>query len=453
MIEIKYNIRTFVNKNQQVLIRVRWNNKKDEVTFSAGCSAEPEKWDNVNQLAKRNTTHKVGGKTCIAREINGRISEICEYITERFKQSELANNIPNKDELKVFVNEKLGRIIEQVSEDELKKKDKTLEDIFKEFLKIRPTENNWSERTHYKYNQMWTHLQSYNSKVELSIIDKAFLNGLKTWYVDKGYHNATIAKHFKNLRGFLNWANGNGYPVNSGALSYKLAITNTKKTVTFLKLTELMLFMDFKFPESKPHLSKVRDFFCFMAFTSLRYSDLRALKHANVSDGKIEFYTQKTKDRLTVPLIEHAKKILDKYKNESEVYAFPVYSNQKINDYLKEAAELAGLDREIVETYFVGAKRFDKEYKLHETISCHDARRTFVCCSLALGIPTTTVMACTGHSNYESMKPYIEVADETQKLQMERWNDYQYKSQIIDILDKADNDKLKEILRLIKTVA
>jgi hypothetical protein len=51
------------------------------------------------------------------------------------------------------------------------------------------------------------------------------------------------------------------------------------------------------------------------------------------------------------------------------------------------------------------------------------------------------------------MKPYIEVADETQKIQMERWNDYQYKSQIIDILDKADNDKLKEILQLIKTVA
>ena len=121
---------------------------------------------------------------------------------------------------------------------------------------------------------------------------------------------------------------------------------------------------------------------------------------------------------------------------------FPIASNQKLNDYLK----LADLDCDVVETYYIGNLRFDEEFKFYETISCHDARRTFVCCSIALGIPVTVVMSCTGHSDYESMKPYIEVANETQKIQMDKWNTHQYKSQIIEMLDKASENQLKEML-------
>ena len=44
------------------------------------------------------------------------------------------------------------------------------------------------------------------------------------------------------------------------------------------------------------------------------------------------------------------------------------------------------------------------------------------------------------------MKPYIEVADETQKIQMDKWNTHQYKSQIIEMLDKASESELKDML-------
>ena len=55
-------------------------------------------------------------------------------------------------------------------------------------------------------------------------------------------------------------------------------------------------------------------------------------------------------------------------------------------------------------------------------------------------------MSCTGHADYESMKPYIEVADETQKIQMDKWNAHQYKSQIINLLDKTSETQLKDML-------
>lgn len=63
MKEIKYNTRMFIEENGQVIIRVRWNQKKNEVAFSVGCYADPKKWDCGNQRAIYNTTHKVGDKT------------------------------------------------------------------------------------------------------------------------------------------------------------------------------------------------------------------------------------------------------------------------------------------------------------------------------------------------------------------------------------------------------
>lgn len=58
-------------------------------------------------------------------------------------------------------------------------------------------------------------------------------------------------------------------------------------------------------------------------------------------------------------------------------------------------------------------------------------------------------MSCTGHSDYESMKPYIEVADETQKMQMEKWNNHQYKQDIIESVDKMTTEQLKEVCKFI----
>lgn len=124
-----------------------------------------------------------------------------------------------------------------------------------------------------------------------------------------------------------------------------------------------------------------------------------------------------------------------------------------MNDYLKEAAEIAGLDRIVSQSYFKGNERYEKTAYFYEQISCHDARRTFVVCSLSLGIPMTIVMRATGHSYYESMKPYIEVADETQKMEMDKWNYHQYKSEIINRMDKMNSEQLKTLFDYVKGIA
>lgn len=435
------------------MIRVRWNNRKDEIGFSVGCNADPDKWDNENQRARYNTTHKVGRKIYVARDINNRISQFLECIEESFTEYGLNSQLPTRSELKELVNEKLGRIKEEIPVEVEVVQEKTLKNAFFEFMKLRPSENNWGEKTHFKYNQMWDHLNSFDSAISLETLDKKKLNGLKDWYIANDYHNATINKHFRNLKGILKWADSNGYSVKKEVFTYKTNLPVPPKTVTFLKYKELIHFVSFQFPVNKGYLDRARDYFCFMAFTSLRYSDLKALKKANVSGEYIDLYTQKTKDKIRIPIISHARKILEKYKDNEGVYVFSVPSNQKLNDYIKEAAELAGLDREVVETYFIGTQRYEEIHKFYETISCHDGRRTFVCCSLALGITSSVVMSCTGHADYSSMRPYIEVADETQKLQMDKWNTYQYKSDIIERIDKMNPTQLKELYEYLRSIA
>ena len=48
------------------------------------------------------------------------------------------------------------------------------------------------------------------------------------------------------------------------------------------------------------------------------------------------------------------------------------------------------------------------------------------------------------------MKPYIDIADETQVLHMSKWNRNQYKSQIVTMIDSFDKEKLQKVVQFIK---
>ena len=444
MNKTNFTTRAYIMKTGQIMLRVRWCSKKNEVNFSVGYCIDPKKWDSNKQLVKNNTTHIIRRRLVYAREINTDIRNFIVCVEEVFAENDVKSEIPSKEELKQLVNEKMGRLKHEAEDNK-----KSLHELFKDFLTTRAIEGNWSIEAEYKYGQMWHQLTSCDSKISLDTLDRNKMVKLMNWYIKNDYKNRTIVKQLSMLKSFLRWVSRNGYTLHPGVLDFKPRLKVIPKVVTFLKFKELMHFASFEFPADKEHLSRARDMFCFMAFTSLRYSDLAALKPVNIVDGRLEIITEKTDDKLFITLNEHAQKIIDKYSWYKGETVFPVPSNQKLNDALKEAAKLAGLDREIVQVYFKGNTRHEDICKFWEQISCHDARRTFVCCSLALGIPASVVMSCTGHSDYESMKPYIEVADETQKMQMEKWNSHQYKQDIIESVDKMTTEQLKEVCKFI----
>ena len=64
-------------------------------------------------------------------------------------------------------------------------------------------------------------------------------------------------------------------------------------------------------------------------------------------------------------------------------------------------------------------------------------------------------MSCTGHSTYNAMKPYIEVADETQRIELAKWdkadNQSDIRSDIAQKLEGVDETTLKKVLELLKS--
>lgn len=192
----------------------------------------------------------------------------------------------------------------------------------------------------------------------------------------------------------------------------------------FLTWDELTQLREYKIPESKEYLDRVRDVFLFCCFTGLRYSDVRNLKRSDIKPDHIEVTTIKTSDNLIIELNNYSKAILDKYKNSNfkNYSALPVISNEKMNEYLKELGELAELKEPIRMTYYKGNERIDEIIPKYTVLSTHAGRRTFICNALALGIPAQVVMKWTGHSDYKAMKPYIDIADDIKAKAMDKFN-------------------------------
>lgn len=195
-------------------------------------------------------------------------------------------------------------------------------------------------------------------------------------------HNTTV-KHCKNLKTFINVALVQGWIDRNPFIGFKNSYRLKEKV--YLNQQELDTIQNKHF--KIPRLALVRDLFIFQCYTGLGYIDLYNLRGRDVTmgiDGKpwIIIYRQKSNIRCSIPLLPPALKILEfynpNYKDSLDTQLLPMYSNQKVNSYLQEIADLCGIDK---------------------AISSHAGRRTFsTTVALANGISIETIRAIIGHS-------------------------------------------------------
>lgn len=401
------------NPTAKLRYRIKWSGFI--VAFNVGYRIEIDKWSKDTQRCKINTTH--GKKKVSASIINKKIQEYeqaCENIFTKFNAE---NKIPTADEFRVEFNREIGKD-ERIIED-------TLFDIFDKFIKEESEINQWALRTKLKMQGLKKHLQDFDSELSLSQINEEKLSEFQLYLQNELEHkNSTISKIISSVKWFLKWAVKKGYTSDNSFELFKPKLKSIQKKIIFLTQTELEEFKKFIIPHNKQHLEKIRDIFLFQCYTGLRFSDVISLKRNDIKDGYIEVTTIKTVDNLIIELNNHSKAILNKYL-EGKMFddmIFPVISNQKMNDYLKELAEMVGINEPIRETYYRGGKRVDEVFPKYALLSSHAGRRTFICNALSLGIPPQVVMKWTGHSDYKAMKPYIDIADETKISAMERFN-------------------------------
>lgn len=158
-----------------------------------------------------------------------------------------------------------------------------------------------------------------------------------------------------------------------------------------------------------PRLSLVRDIFVFQCYTGLAYADTFNLKRSNVRvgiDGELWLISerQKTGRPINVPLLPKAHEILERYRKHPQCLKkdslLPISSNQKMNAYLKEIADLCGVN---------------------SALTTHKARRTFASTvTLANDVPIHIVKEMLGHHSIQQTEEYAVTEQQAIGREMQR---------------------------------
>ncbi len=406
---------------ENVPIRMRVNFASKRIEFTTGYRIDATKWDADKQRVKNGCSNKLKQS---ASEINASLLEYYTEIQSIFKRFEVEDVMPTPEQIK----EAFNALHKPVSEEPKPKKEALPCDffqVFDDFVEDCGRQSNWTDSTFEKFAAVKNHLTNFREGLTFEFFDERGLNDYVGYLRDvKEMRNTTIGKQLSFLKWFLRWAFKKGVHQNNAYDSYKPKLKSTQKKIIFLTWDELNRLREFKIPFNKQALERVRDVFLFQCFTGLRYSDVFNLRRSDIKGDHIEVTTVKTSDSLIIELNNHSKAILDKYKDVAFEYdkVLPVITNQKMNDYLKELAELAGIDEPIRQTYYKGNERIDDVTPKYALLGTHAGRRTFICNALALGIPPQVVMKWTGHSDYKAMKPYIDIADDIKANAMSKFN-------------------------------
>ncbi|MDD4149869.1 MAG: site-specific integrase [Bacteroidales bacterium] len=224
--------------------------------------------------------------------------------------------------------------------------------------------------------------------------------------VRKCSHNTTM-KYIKNFKKIVRIAMFNGDITRDPFTNFKMRLKKVDRG--FLSEEELNTIIAKDFNNKR--LEQVRDCFVFSCFTGLAHSDLKRLTKEHLvigTDGAnwIKIKRKKTDNLSSIPILDVTQQILDKYKNDDECLAnnvlLPVKTNQKMNAYLKEIADVCGIDK---------------------NFSSHLARHTFATTvTLNNNVPIETVSKMLGHSSINMTKIYARLLDKKVGQDMKHLN-------------------------------
>lgn len=267
----------------------------------------------------------------------------------------------------------------------------TLADAFNGFM-VYQRQRTASDATLTTYAKYRLAVQWYTSHFDCSIaIDSLKVGDLHALRGEllKEYKQQTVNSYLSRLRSVFIWASNNGKCTTNPFAQFKLV--KPKNDITYLTLNELKILEDKELHTDR--LENVRDLFLFQCYTALSYSDMAQLvqsdiQYDNENRPYIQKQRQKTSVTYTIPLLPKALAILNKYD-----YQLPCLSNQKYNAYLKEIADICGINK-----------------NLHT----HLGRHTFATVALNAGIPIEIVSKVLGHSSIKmTQSHYAKLLDST----------------------------------------
>lgn len=343
-----------INTKGEAPIRCRITFNRTRKVFSTGLFINPDAWDNKSQKANQQiTTHNY---------INTQLSLIKQEINQAFLFLQVQKEKFDVED--IYLKFK-GTDTKQ---------SKTLIEVFT----LHNTKMNslvgieYTKSTYSKFIEAKQHTEDFlfyqykKKNILLENITLKFLDDFDYYLkTQKKFKQITINKSIQRIRKIIKLAISEGYITTDPFLLYKpKKIINN---ITYLTTEELFNLENHKI--SQPRLNQVRDLFLFCCYTGLPYQEMTSLTKKNIVtkfDDKlwIDIYRQKTKKHLSIPLLPKAILLLEKYQTDKSL--LPKISNQKFNSYIKEIAEIIGIEKRL--THHVARKTFASTVLLYNDV-------------------------------------------------------------------------------------
>lgn len=234
------------------------------------------------------------------------------------------------------------------------------------------------------------------SDLDVKKLNYEFISSYSFWFktIRNCNHNTTM-KYLTNFKKIVLICLKNGWIDKDPFIGFKFNKHEVDRA--FLTDLEIQAIHSKKF---KNRLDHVRDIFLFSCYTGLAYADVKKLKRSEIGvgiDGEKWIFTrrQKTDSSSRIPILPAAEELIAKYQHYAQCVindkVLPVLSNQKMNAYLKEIADICGINK---------------------TLTFHIARHTFATTvTLSNGVPIETVSKMLGHKNLRTTQHYAKILD------------------------------------------
>lgn len=366
-----------------IIIRIRLQGQKRDI--SSGVRINPETWDSKFGAVK--------GKSQSAKQANELLALAKSKLLKIFIQASYAGEVCLDD------------IVELYHGKPVQKQPQLLELVLEHNQHIQKRIGvDYAESTWEKYQAMKIRLTQFVQEclqkrdVPLKQLDRKFIESFFIYLksVHQNQHNSAT-KTAKNLKRVLSYAVEHGYMEQNPFLGYKCGYRETVRTV--LTMEELQLIEQKRF--SMFRLELVKDLFLLQCYTGLSYVDLAGLRWKNIVNGSggvywLEIVRQKTGSITQIPLFPVALRIIGKYNRNEDLPAdkllLPAYCIQKTNSYLKEIADICGINK---------------------VLTTHAGRRTFASTvMLNNGVRIEAVGRMLAHSNIRITQQYAKVYDQ-----------------------------------------
>jgi site-specific recombinase XerD len=384
---IQFIIRQDKIKNDRAPIYARITVNGQIIHFALKQWIDPDSWD-----ARKGTGKGRGEAT---KTINNGLEQVRLALGSCYQQLQLKGKLITPDAVK---DAYLGTDNEEPN---------TLSRLVDYHNEQAKHELTWSTLKHYyvtqrylikfldkKFRKKDVLLQEINYKFIADF--ETFLRAHKPVDHQKQMNNNGVMKHLIRLRKMTSLAIRLEWMANDPFKNFKIRHQKVEKE--FLTQTELNKIHKKEFKIER--LEIVRDVFVFCCYTGLAYVDVLNLTHDKIVEGIdgeewIKTVRQKTNIPVNTPILSVAQQIMAKYinhyRNTGSDMIFPIFSNQKVNSYLKEIAELCGI---------------------RKSLSFHIARHTFATTvTLSNGVPIETVSKMLGHTKIATTQIYARVLE------------------------------------------